>query len=67
MTADGHTVVEVYNAISGEKVETPFSDDTKAGTEYSCALSGANLASGVYIYKISSGSSDYIGKVVLAK
>ncbi len=63
----GHTTVEVFNAVNGEKVATIFDEVTTEGTTYSCVLDGENLPSGLYIYKISSENSSYIGKVTLAK
>jgi hypothetical protein len=65
---DGQTTVEVYNAVSGVKEATIFNDNTKAGQDYSCKLSGAQLASGVYCYKIISADNElYTGRVVLVK
>ena len=63
----GHTTVEVLNAVNGEKVATIFDMVTTEGTAYSCVFDGENLPSGLYIYKISSENSSYIGKVTLAK
>ncbi len=65
--ADGHTTVEVYNAVNGQKTGTIFSEETKAGQSYNCTIDGTYLPSGVYIYKISSKNSSYVGKVTLVK
>lgn len=65
--ADGHTTVEVFNAVNGQKIAAIFNDDTKAGSLYSCIFDGTSLPSGLYIYKISSENSSYIGKVTLVK
>jgi len=67
VAADGHTTVDVFNAVNGQKVATIFNDDTKAGAPYSCVIDGTNLPSGLYIYKISSENSSYVGKVTLVK
>jgi hypothetical protein len=65
---DGHATVDVYNAVSGVKEATIFNDNTTAGQAYSCTLSGAQLASGVYFYKIVSADKDlYTGRIVLAR
>ena len=65
--ADGHTIVEVFNAVNGQKVATIFNDDTKAGTLYNSVLDAAGLSSGLYIYKISSENNTYVGRVTLVK
>lgn len=64
----GNTIVDIYCLLTGEKVATIFNGHTRAGTEYSCKLSGEQLASGVYLYKIVSADKPaYIGRIVLAK
>ncbi len=65
--AQGHTTVEVFNAVNGVKVATIFDDITAEGASYNCVFDGENLPSGFYIYKISSDNNSYIGKVTLAK
>ena len=67
VTADGHTTVDLINAVNGQKVATIFNEDTKAGSPYSCVIDGTNLPSGLYIYKISSENNSYVGKVTLVK
>jgi hypothetical protein len=64
---NGNTIVDVYS-LSGEKIASIFNEDTRAGQEYSCKLSGEQLASGVYLYKIvSADRAAYTGRIVLVK
>lgn len=65
---NGNTTVDVYSAVTGERVTTIFNEDTHAGQEYSCRLAGDKLAPGVYVYKIASGDKNlYTGRIVLVK
>jgi hypothetical protein len=57
---DGHVVLEVYN-ILGEKISTLVNDFRPAGS-YDAVLNGSNLASGIYIYRITANSLE-TGKV----
>ncbi len=65
--ADGHTTIEVFNAVNGQRSATVFNDETKAGNEYSCIIDGENLSSGTYIYRVTSAGSSYVGRVTLVK
>jgi uncharacterized protein YjdB len=65
--ASGHSVVEIRNAITGEKLETIFDDYTTGGKENTCFLNADNLSAGIYIYQISSGASVYTGKLILVR
>jgi hypothetical protein len=53
--------------VNGQKSAIIFDEDTKAGSIHTCVLNGETLASGLYLYKITSDNSSYIGKVTLVK
>ena len=67
MPEDDFVTVEVFSATNGIKVATLFSENVTGGVENKAILSAGDLASGVYIYKIATGTNAYIGKVVLMK
>lgn len=62
---DGRVLVKVYD-ISGREVKTLL-DDNKTTGFYTIEFDGSNLSSGVYFYKISSGSFSQTKKMILVK
>ena len=63
--ASGHTVLRVYNML-GREVATLVNESKSPGT-YSVEFNGAKLASGVYLYRLQSGSFTETKKLVLMK
>ena len=57
--------LKVYNSL-GEEVDDLI-DETKSSGNYSVSFDASNLSSGVYIYKISSGSFVETKKMILMK
>jgi hypothetical protein len=57
--------LEVF-ALTGQKVATLVSEDQQAGT-HQVEFQGANLASGVYLYRLRAGSFTETKKFILAK
>ncbi|HES58860.1 MAG TPA: T9SS type A sorting domain-containing protein, partial [Caldithrix sp.] len=62
---DVNVVLEVFN-IQGQKVKTLVNSQQKAGS-YEVQFDGANLASGVYIYKIKAGNFTQSKRMLLIK
>jgi|GEM_PF-3402010 len=62
-----HATIDVFNAATGSKVATVYNDYINAGEEYTATIDGSDLAPGVYIYRISTEITSYIGKVLLVK
>ena len=58
--------LDVYNLL-GQKVATLFDDIAEAGRYYKIRLSGQNLASGMYIYRLQSGTKIDVKKMLLLK
>lgn len=65
IAASGLVTIEVYNSI-GEKVSELVNRELDAGN-YEVDFDGRGLSSGIYYYKISSGSFTDIKKMVLLK
>ncbi|MGE5457395.1 MAG: right-handed parallel beta-helix repeat-containing protein [Methanococcaceae archaeon] len=63
--SDGNVLITLYD-ILGRKVRTLLNETKPAGT-YKISFNGAGLASGVYFYKITSGSYTQIKKLQLLK
>ena len=62
----GRTTLRVYNSL-GQEVATLFDDVAEAGQYYTVKLNGMGLASGVYFYKLESGSKSDLKKMSLLK
>jgi hypothetical protein len=62
---DGFTTLIVYD-ISGKQVALYLSQFIKAG-QYNVDFNGANLASGIYYYKLTSGNYSDTKKMILVK
>lgn len=61
----GNTSLILYN-ITGEEVKTYFNGYLGTGF-HTLTINGSDLASGVYIYKLVSGSNSAVGKMVMIK
>jgi hypothetical protein len=61
-----HTTLRVYNVI-GQLIGTLYNDVAEAGRYYKARLDGANLASGLYFYKLESGKQSSLHKMLLVK
>lgn len=61
----GPVTIKVYNAL-GQEVATVLNENLPAG-QYETKFDGANLSSGVYIYKMTAGSYTESKKMVLMK
>ena len=63
--AEGFVTLDVYNSI-GQKVASLVNESKTAGT-YEVNFSGANLSSGIYFYKLTSGNFTETKKMILMK
>lgn len=64
--ATAHTTLVVYNAL-GQEVARLFDDVAEPGQYYRVKLSGQNLASGIYLYRLQSGKRSDFKKLLLLK
>jgi hypothetical protein len=64
--ATGRTTLQVYN-IAGQLVVTLFDDVAEAGQYYRVRFSSENIASGVYFYRLQSGTKSDLKKMLLLK
>jgi hypothetical protein len=62
----GKATLTVYNLL-GQSVATLFSDVAEAGQYYKVRLNAANFASGMYIYRLQSGTRVDVKKMLLLK
>ncbi|MBI5475037.1 MAG: T9SS type A sorting domain-containing protein [Ignavibacteriae bacterium] len=58
--------IEIYNLL-GQKVATLFDDVAEAGQYYKVRLNATSLASGMYIYRLQSGTRVDVKKMMLLK
>ncbi|MEK7249768.1 MAG: T9SS type A sorting domain-containing protein, partial [Bacteroidota bacterium] len=58
--------LEIYNLL-GQKVATLFDDVVEAGYYQTVKFDGANLASGMYLYRLQSGQKSDLKKLMLLK
>ena len=63
---DGMTSLQVYNML-GQKAATLFNGNAEAGKLYQVTLDASNLPSGVYFYRLESGSFVSTKKLILMK
>jgi hypothetical protein len=57
--------LKIYNVL-GQEIETLFEGEQKAGT-YTVTFDGSHLASGIYLYRLQSGSLSITRKMMLVK
>lgn len=62
---DGFTTLKIYDVL-GNEVATSFNEFVKAGF-YNVAFDGSKLSSGVYFYKLTSGSYSETKRMMLVK
>jgi hypothetical protein len=62
---DGYVTLAVYNLL-GEKVASLVNDNLKAGG-HEVSFDASNLSSGVYFYRLESGSFTSVKKLMLLK
>lgn len=62
----GRATLEIYNML-GQKVATLFDNIVEAGYYQTIKLNGANLASGLYLYRLQSGQKSDLKKLLLLK
>jgi hypothetical protein len=62
----GNALLEVYN-LMGQKVATIYDGIAEAGRYYSLRVDGAGLASGLYFYRLSSGTKSDLRKMLLVR
>jgi hypothetical protein len=62
----GYTTLKVYNLI-GKEVATLFNGNAEAGRNYIVNFDASNLTSGMYFYKLQSGSNVEVRKLTLVK
>ncbi len=62
----GQTTLEVYNII-GQKVATLFNGVAEAGQYHRVTLNAADLASGMYMYRLQTGEKTSIRKMLLLR
>ena len=60
---DGHVNVEVYD-ISGKHITTLYDADVTAGQEYNAIFDATALSSGMYFFKVISGTDVISGKMM---
>jgi hypothetical protein len=60
------TTLEVYNLV-GQRVAQLFDDVAEAGRYYKIQFGGKNFSSGVYFYRLESGKSAELRKLILLK
>ena len=60
------TTLEIFNVL-GENVSTLFNEVAQAGRYYNVRCDGSNLATGIYFYRLHSGSKIQVRKLLLLK
>ncbi len=65
LSGSGHLKIVIYN-ILGDEIRTLVNENKPAGT-YSVKFDGANLSSGIYFYRITSGNFSLVKKMILMK
>ncbi len=62
----GRATLRIYS-ITGQEVATLFDGQAEAGQYYRVKLDGSSLASGIYFYRLESGSKSDLKKMMLLK
>jgi hypothetical protein len=65
LPASGFVTLKIYNVL-GREITTLVNDKQAAGS-HSVKFDAANLPSGVYFYRLTSGNSSVVRKLVLVK
>jgi len=66
LAQDGFTTLKVYDML-GREVTTLVNGEMKAGVVHTVSFNGANLSSGVYLYRLETGSFVATKKLILMK
>jgi hypothetical protein len=66
LATNSYTILKVYNAV-GAEIVTLFAGYAEAGEIYAVDFNAVNMASGLYFYKLNSGSDSQIKKLILLK
>jgi hypothetical protein len=64
--ATDHTRLDVYDAL-GQKIATLFDDVAEAGQYYKVRFDAGQIASGVYFYRLQSGTKSDLKKLILLR
>jgi len=62
----GKTMIEIYD-LAGARIAMIYSNVVEAGAEYSTTYDASNLATGVYMYRMTNGSTSEMGRMIINK
>jgi hypothetical protein len=62
----GKTMIEIYD-LAGARIAMIYSNVVEAGTEYRTTYDASNLATGVYMYRMTNGSTSEMGRMIINK
>jgi hypothetical protein len=63
---DNHVTLGVYE-LSGKLIATLFNGDVTQNQEYKVEFDGSSLATGIYMYKMTTNDNVFTGKMILNK
>jgi hypothetical protein len=63
---DDHVVLEVFD-MSGKRIHTLYEGEVNKQQEYKVQFDGTGLPSGLYIYRMTTNTEVYTGKMNLMK
>ena len=66
LPTDNKVRIEIYD-MTGKLIEMLFNQDVKMGEEYLVEFDGTSHVDGIYLYKITSNSNLFTGKMILNK
>jgi hypothetical protein len=61
---NGNAILDIYS-LSGQKMGRIFEQEVEAGLTYYAKIEGSSLPKGTYIYRLTTGTSSFQGKVLL--
>jgi hypothetical protein len=62
----GKTMIEIYD-LAGARIAMIYSNVVEAGAEYRTTYDASNLATGVYMYRMTNGSTSEMGRMIINK
>jgi hypothetical protein len=62
----GKTMIEIYD-LAGARIAMIYSNVVEAGTEYRTTYDASALATGVYMYRMTNGSTTEMGRMIINK